>query len=320
MKTHELSQGKMPVLGLGTWNSQPGEVYHAVKEAVKMGYRHIDCASIYQNEAEIGKALSELFAEGVVKREDLWITSKLWNNAHAPDDVQPALEKTLKDLRLGYLDLYLIHWPVPIRKDIVMPNTPADFVKPDEASLTSTWQAMEQLVDKNLVRNIGVSNFNVERLQTLLDQGSIKPAVNQIELHPYLQQPAMLDFCQQAGIYLTAYSPLGSKGRPDGMKAADEPVLLEDGTIGAIAQQHGATPAQVLIAWAIQRETMVIPKSVNPARMKQNLEAASLTLTQKDMQEIATLDRHRRYVDGTFWTTQGSPHTLENLWGEPVAQ
>ena len=305
----------MPILGLGTWKSAPGEVYDAVKVALETGYRHIDCAPIYGNEPEVGRGLTESFEAGVASREDVWITSKLWNDAHAPEDVRPALRQTLSDLQIDTIDLFLIHWPVALKKGTQLPQSPSDFVSLDEVPITETWAAMEELVDDGLTRHIGVSNFNIPKLQTLLDTADHPPEMNQIELHPYLQQTDMVEFARENDVHLTAYSPLGSKDRPAGMKSDDEPILLDDPTIAEIADAHDATPAQVLIRWAIHRGTAVIPKSVDAGRIKENLAAADVHLTDADMEQIATLDRQRRYVDGKFWAMEGSPYTLEQIWG-----
>lgn len=317
MKTIELKNGlSMPAFGLGTWKSDPGEVGRAVDVAVRAGYRHIDCAWIYGNEAEIGEALQALFDEGVVKREELWITSKLWNDAHAPADVEPALRETLANLKLDYLDLYLVHWPVALKKGVFLPRSADDLLGLDQVPLGRTWAAMEALVDAKLCRAIGVSNFSVPKLRDLAAGARLAPMVNQVELHPYLQQNDLLAWCESAGVAVTAYSPLGSRDRADVLKAPDEPVLLEDETIAAIAKKHEATPAQVLIAWALERGTAVIPKSVTPSRIRENLDAASLRLDEDDMARIAKLDRHRRYVDGAFWAIEGSPYSLATLWDE----
>ena len=209
-----------------------------------------------------------------------------------------------------------MHWPVAQKKSATFPRSGDDMVSLNDLPLGTTWAAMEALVAEGLTRHIGVSNFSTRKLQQLLDQASIAPAMNQIELHPYLQQNDMLTFCQQHHIHLTAYCPLGSGDRPDSQKGDDEPVLLDDPEIKRIADSHSASPAQVLLAWALHRGTAVIPKSVNEKRQMQNFAANDLTLSDADMEAIAALDKHRRYVDGSFWAQPGSDYTLAKLWDE----
>ncbi len=308
------NKDKMPAFGLGTWKSEPGEVYSAVKTAIKKGYRHIDCAPIYGNEKEIGRALSECFEEGLVKREELWITSKLWNTEHLKGDVIPALERTLSDLQLAYLDLYLIHWPVALKQGVGFPQSAEDFLSPQEAPISETWNAMVECVDKGLTRHIGVSNFGIKRLEALLETAVHPPEMNQVESHPYLQQQELLAFCRSHGIHITAYSPLGSPDRPEGLKAANEPSLLNNPIIKDVARQKGCSTGQLLISWALHRGISVIPKSVNPKRIAENLEAETVELSSSDMDKINSLEKGFRYVTGTFWTFEGGPYTMDNIW------
>ncbi len=299
------NEDNMPAIGLGTWKSEPGKVGAAVETALEAGYRHIDCAAIYGNEKEIGDALQKIFKKGSVKREDVWITSKLWNNAHRKEDVIPALKNTLSDLQLNYLDLYLIHWPVAFKPGFEgFPENDDDFLSLDEVPLEDTWNAMLDAKKHGFIKHAGVSNFSIKKLEQLLKNTGTTPEVNQVELHPYLQQDDLLEYCKENGIHVTAYSPLGSTDRPDALKADDEPSLLENETIRKIAAKHNATPAQVLIRWHVERETSVIPKSTNAGRIRENLQSTEFSLDEGDMNQIESLDKHFRYIDGKFFETK----------------
>ncbi|XP_072430467.1 aldo-keto reductase family 1 member A1-B [Chiloscyllium punctatum] len=287
---------KMPLIGLGTWKSAPGEVKAAVWNAVKTGYRHIDCAAVYNNEAEIGEFFKEhVGTDKMIRREELFVTSKLWNTKHHPEDVEVSCCKSLDDLKLTYLDLYLIHWPHAFeRGDIAFPKNPDGTISYDFIDYKETWKAMETLVRKGLVKAIGLSNFNSRQIDDIISTATIKPAVLQIECHPYLAQNELIGHCQKHGLVVTAYSPLGSSDRL--WKAPDEPMLLEDTNIKAIAEKHGKSPAQVLLRWQVQRGVVAIPKSVNPARIAQNLQVFDFTLTEDEMKRIGTLNRNWRYI------------------------
>lgn len=292
-------------IGLGTWKSDPGDVGQAVEAALEAGYRHIDCAAIYGNEPEVGEALQRVFSRGEIQREDVHITSKLWNNAHLKDDVEPALKKTLSDLKLDYLDLYLIHWPVAFRPGLEgFPEDDSDFLTPEQAPVAETWAAMLEARSQGLTRHAGVSNFSARKLDRLAASGAERPEMNQVELHPYLQQEELLNYCREHDILVTAYSPLGSSDRPDTMKGDDEPSLLDNEVVASIAEQHGASAAQVLIAWAVARDTVVIPKSTNPDHIRKNRESARLELSETEMRRIGSLDIHYRYIGGNSFRTE----------------
>uniref|UniRef100_A0A182WR00 NADP-dependent oxidoreductase domain-containing protein n=1 Tax=Anopheles minimus TaxID=112268 RepID=A0A182WR00_9DIPT len=296
----------IPMIGLGTWNSPPGQVAQAVKDAIDVGYRHIDCAHAYQNEHEVGEGIAAKIAEGVVKREDLFVTSKLWNTFHRPELVEGACRTTLKNLKLDYLDLYLIHWPVGYKEGSeLFPMGPdgKTFIFSD-ADYVDTWPEMEKLVDAGLVRNIGLSNFNTKQVQRVLDIARIAPATNQIECHPYLHQSKITSYCGTNGLIVTAYSPLGSPARP--WVKADDPVLMDDAAVGQLAKKYGKSTAQILIRYQIQLGHVVIPKSVTKERIVSNFDVFGFQLDDGDMKVLAALERNGRICPET--SAFGHPH------------
>lgn len=287
----------MPLIGLGTWKLDTGEVGRAVEFALKAGYRHIDCAAAYSNESEVGESLATIFKDGVLKREDIFVTSKLWNMAHKAEDVRPACEATLRDLKLDYLDLYLVHWGTATSESQREVDENG-VLKLQNISVRETWEAMQELVQAGLVKSIGVANFTVAMLIDLLTYAKLKPAMNQVELHPYLQQRRLVEFCQYRDIMVTAYSPLGSPGN---FASSGAPLLREDSVIKKIAEDHHKTPAQVLIRWAIERNTVAIPKSVHKERIEENIHVFDFKLSPEEMKAIGGLERGLRFVDPYQW-------------------
>uniref|UniRef100_A0A2K5N0L9 Aldo-keto reductase family 1 member E2 n=1 Tax=Cercocebus atys TaxID=9531 RepID=A0A2K5N0L9_CERAT len=335
--------GDIPAVGLSCWKASPGKVTEAVKVAIDAGYRHFNCAYFYHNEKEVGAGIRCKIKEGAVRREDLFIASKLWCTCHKKSLVKTACRRSLKALKLNYLDLYLIHWPmgfkvslsaptccVPLythsspvitmgilRKEdktlTVEPPHPewimscselsfclshpgvhdlpldeSDMVIPGDTDFLDTWEAMEDLVITGLVKNIGVSNFNHEQLERLLNKPGLrfKPVTNQIECHPYLTQKNLISFCQSRGVSVTAYRPLG--GSCEGIDLIDDPVIQR------IAKEHSKSPAQILIRFQIQRNVIVIPGSITPSHIKENIQVFDFELTQHDMDNILSLDRNLR--------------------------
>jgi len=284
---------EIPIFGLGTWKSQPGEVEQAVKDAIDIGYRHIDCAFAYGNEKEVGAAIKSKVADRSVKRKDLWITSKLWNTYHRPDLVEKNVKMSLEDLGLDYLDLYLIHWPTAYLEDgEKFPKDAEGKILFSEVDYMDTWRAMEGLVKKGLVKSIGLSNFNKAQITRVLAEGSVKPAVLQIECHPYLNQSKLIDFAKSKGIAITAYSPLGSPDRP--WAKPGDPQLMDDPKLIELAKKYNKTPAQVLLRYQVDREIITIPKSVTKSRILQNFSIFDFKLAAEDITYLNTFDCNGR--------------------------
>lgn len=311
------SGDKIPGIGLGTFGSDkysPDEVANAVKFATQIGYRHIDCASVYKNEHEIGIVLNQLINQGNASREELFITSKVWNDMHY--QVEESCLKSLKDLHLDYLDLYLVHWPFP---NFHPSGCDVNYRHPDargyiHEEYMKTWQQMESLVDKGLVRNIGTSNMTIPKLELVLRDARIKPAVNEMELHPHFQQPDLFDYVLEKGIVPIGYSPVGSPARPERDRTEQDTVDIEDPVILKIAEKHHVHPAIICLKWAVQRGQIPIPFSVNKEKIMSNLMAlVSDPLTEKEMMEIAGIDKNCRLIKGHVFLWKDG-QTWEDLW------
>jgi diketogulonate reductase-like aldo/keto reductase len=310
----------MPAIGLGTFGSDHvsgAEVAEAVKGAAAVGYRHFDCAAVYGNEHLIGAALEEIMAGGI-RREELWVTSKLWNDKHAEEDVIPAFMQSLRDLRLDYLDLYLIHWPFPNHHAPGVDVTSRDHnAKPYiHENYMKTWRQLELLVERGLVRHIGTSNMTIPKLELLLRDARIKPAVNEMELHPHFQQPKLFDFVRAHGIEPIGYSPIGSPARPERDRTPEDTVDIEDPVIVEIARRHNVHPAVVCIKWAVQRGQTPIPFSTKRRNYLANLQAVvSDPLTDDEMRAIAAIDKGCRLIKGQVFLWKEN-QDWRDLWDE----
>jgi D-xylose reductase len=295
------------MVGLGLWKIEPENTADAVVAAVNAGYRHFDSACDYGNESEAGEGLRRAMATGAVDRDALWITSKLWNTYHRAEHVRPALLRSLADLQLDYLDLYLMHFPIATRFVPFATRYPPEWVydpegaepriEPDSVPLLETWQAMEELVREGLVRDIGVCNFGTSLLRDLVNAADTPPAVLQVELHPYLCQEKLLRFCRESGIAVTGFSPLGAQSYFALNMAEAHEAIIEQEAVRSIARRLGRSPAQVVLRWGLQRGTSIVPKTSRPHRLVENLALFDFELTETDMAAIGGLDRHRRFND-----------------------
>jgi diketogulonate reductase-like aldo/keto reductase len=303
----------MPAIGLGTFGSDrvsADGVAQAVSGALEVGYRHFDCASVYGNEHRIGQVL-----EGF-PREQLWITSKLWNDKHSQEDVIPSCEKSLADLRTDYLDMYLVHWPFP---NFHPPGCDASARSPDarpyiHSEFMETWRQMEKLVDLGLVRHVGTSNTTIPKLELLLRDARIPPAVNEMELHPHFQQPDLFAYVLSRGIQPVGFCPIGSPTRPDRDRTPEDTVDIEDPVLVGIAQDHGVHPAVICVKWAVQRGQIPIPFSDRRNEYESNLEAVvSDPLKEGEMRAIAGIDRNNRLIKGHVFLWKPN-QSWEELW------
>ncbi|CAA6669408.1 unnamed protein product [Spirodela intermedia] len=285
---------KIPSLGLGTWQADPGVVGNAVIAAVKVGYRHIDCARIYGNEKEVGQALKELFEDGTVRREDLFITSKIWCSDLAAEDVPGALQSSLDDLQLDYLDLYLIHWPCRLKKGSGLSG---EAVVP--LDINSTWKTMERLYDEGKARAIGVSNFSCKKLEDVLVIARVPPAVNQVECHPCWQQRKLRTVCKARNVHLSGYSPLGSPGTAWISSSA----VLRNPAVKTVAEKLGRSPAQVALRWGVQMGHSVLPKTTKEARLRENMDIFDWSIPEELFAKLEEIEQAR-----------GVYSSVEELW------
>ena len=318
----KLSNGmEIPCIGMGTFGSDrftPEQVSLAVKGAIEAGYRLFDCASVYGNEDLIGKVIESVISDGTVSREELFVTSKVWNDMHGRGDVLLSCAKTLKDLRLDYIDLYFIHWPFP---NYHAPGCDGDARNPDSRpffteEFMAVWQQMERLVDMGLVKSIGMSNMTIPKLEAVLPLCRIKPAAIEMELHPAFQQPELFNYCVDKGIQPIGYCPIGSPNRPERDKADGDIAATEMPEILEIAKAHNVHPAVICLKWAVQRGQIPIPFSVNETNYKANLRCVSeAPLTEDEMKKIAEADRNCRLVKGQVFLWEGASD-WKALWDE----
>ena len=307
MTTIAVGNTTMPAVGLGIWKIDPEATAQAVEDAISIGYRHIDSACDYGNEAEAGEGIKAAIAGGHCSRDDLWVTSKLWGTYHRPEYVRAACERSLSDLGLDYLDLYLMHFPIALRYvDFADRYPPGWIYDPEDAEtsmevdavpLHETWAEMEKLVDAGLVKQIGICNFTSGLLIDLMAYSRIKPVMLQLESHPFLTQERLLRLAGDFGLAVTAFSPLGSLSYVSIDMATEADTVLTAPPVVAAAERLQRTPAQVVLRWGVQRGTAIIPKTTRPERLRENLALFDFELSDAEMAAISSLDQHRRFND-----------------------
>ena len=309
----------MPAVGMGTFGSDhvtPDEVAKAVAGAIEAGYRSFDCAACYGNEAQIGTIFKDAFEKEIVKREELFIASKVWNDMHGDGDVLLACAKTLKDLQLDYLDMYYVHWPFP---NYHAPGCDVDSRNPDSKPFSverfmKTWRQMERLVDMGLTKHIGMSNMTIPKLEAVLPLCRIKPAAIEMEIHPCFQQPELFAYCKEKGIEPVGFCPIGSPARPERDKTPEDITDIELPEMKAIAEAHGVHPAVICIKWAVQRGQAPIPFSTKEKNYVKNLQCVTEDpLTEEEMKTIEGLDKNNRLIKGQVFLWPGA-NDWEDLW------
>ena len=311
MSTIAVGDTRMPAVGLGIWKIDRNDTAAAVENAIGIGYRHIDSAADYGNEQEAGHGIAGAIAKGHTTRDELWVTSKLWNTFHRKEHVREACEKSLSDLGLDYLDLYLVHFPIALKHVPIDERYPPEWLHdPDSANpsmemdrvpLAETWAGMEELVSAGLVRQIGVCNYNTGLLIDLMAYASIPPAMLQIESHPFLTQEKLIRLAGDFGMAVTAFSPLGALSYVSLDMATEDDTVLTAAPVVEAARRLGRTPAQVVLRWGVQRGTSIIPKTTRPERLEENLALFDFELSADEMQAISTLNQNRRFNDpGVF--------------------